>query len=115
MGAIAEYEIVLELSPDEPNTLRNLGWILATNPYEELRDGDRAVELAEKLNQKTDYKIPGALDSLAAAYAQTGQFDLAEKYASISLQMTKDSDPKHEFRLNLLKLYKEGKPYPVKR
>ena len=113
--AIAEYEIVLELSPDEPNTLNNLGWILATNPYEELRDGDRAVELAERLNRKTDYKIPRSLDILAAAYAQTRQFDLAEKYASISLQMTEVSDPKHELRLNLLKLYKDGKPYPVKR
>jgi tetratricopeptide (TPR) repeat protein len=114
-GAIAEYEIVLELSPDEPNSLNNLGWILATNPYEELRDGDRAVELAERLNRKTDYKIPGALDILAAAYAQTGQFDLAEKYASISLQMTKDSDSKHALRLNLLRLYKDRKPYPVQR
>jgi tetratricopeptide (TPR) repeat protein len=113
--AIAEYEIALELSPDDPNTLNNLGWILATNPNEELRDGDRAVELAERLNRKTDYKIPGALDILAAAYAQKRLFDLAEKYASISLQMTEVSDPKHGLRLNLLRLYKDGEPYPVKR
>ena len=51
--------------------------LLATCDVAELRDGPGAVSYAEKVVSVTDRKDPDALGALAAAYAETGQFEKA--------------------------------------
>jgi hypothetical protein len=51
--------------------------LLATSDVAELRDGPEAVRYAEKVVAVTNRKDPFALAALAAAYAETGQFEKA--------------------------------------
>src|SRR5205807_10350198 len=47
-GGIEQWEISLQLNSDDGNALNNLAWILVTYPADGVRNGKRAVELAEK-------------------------------------------------------------------
>jgi len=61
-------------APDSPRMLDELAWLLATYPDSNLRDGAEAVRLAERACALTDRRVPGLLATLAAAYAETGDF-----------------------------------------
>jgi Flp pilus assembly protein TadD len=75
--AIANYQAAIKLKPNNVAFLNNLAWLLATCPEARLRDGQEAVELAERACQLTDYKQPSLIGTLAAAYAEAGRFDEA--------------------------------------
>lgn len=79
--AAGHYRAALKLNPDQPEPLNNLAWILATHPDEKLRDGKEAVRLAERACQLTHSARPLMLGTLAAAYAETGQFTNAVETA----------------------------------
>jgi Tfp pilus assembly protein PilF len=79
--ALREYRTALKLAPDSAVTKNNLAWLLATCPKASLRNGAEAVELALQAVQATAEPNPGVLDSLAAAYAEAGQFDRAVQTA----------------------------------
>ncbi|HED66681.1 MAG TPA: tetratricopeptide repeat protein [Planctomycetes bacterium] len=67
------YERALRFAPEERTALNGLAWILATHPDPSLRDGARAVELAEHLDASTNHSDPIVLDTLAAAYMEAGR------------------------------------------
>ncbi|HRX83709.1 MAG TPA: tetratricopeptide repeat protein [Phycisphaerae bacterium] len=67
----------LELAPDHANLANNLGWLLATAPIDALRDGAAALKWARVACTQTGEKNVNYLDTLAAAYAENGQFDEA--------------------------------------
>ena len=75
--AVAAFETAVNQTPDNPFLLNRLGWILATSPEAALRDGTRAVALAERATQLTGRQDPISLDTLAAALAETTRFDEA--------------------------------------
>jgi arylsulfatase A-like enzyme len=60
---------------------------LATSPEESLRDGPRAVRLAQAVVAETEGRHPDYIDTLAAAYAETGVFDraIAEQRRAIAM------------------------------
>src|SRR5207244_12681537 len=47
-AGIEQWETSLQIDPDDGNALNNIAWVLATYPADTIRDGKRAVELAEK-------------------------------------------------------------------
>ena len=57
--------------------LNNFAWVLSTSPEDKVRDGKRAIELATESAELTEYKAPHILSTLAAAYAETGDFEKA--------------------------------------
>jgi len=61
-------------APDSPRTLDELAWLFATYPDSNVRDGAEAVRLAERACALTDRRVPALLATLAAAYAETGDF-----------------------------------------
>jgi hypothetical protein len=61
----------------------NLAWILATYPDDLIRDGDRALALIAPI--ATLYDNWQHLDTLAAAYAEVGDFELAAATAQRAL------------------------------
>jgi tetratricopeptide (TPR) repeat protein len=61
-------------APDSPRMLDELAWSLATYPDSNVRDGAEAVRLAERACALTDRRVPALLATLAAAYAETGDF-----------------------------------------
>ena len=112
-GGIEQWEISLQLSPDDGNALNNLAWVLATYPEDTIRDGKRAVELAVKATTLPGGNVPIAIRTLAAAYAEAGDFskaietgqralDLATAQSNTSLLSTL----RHE-----IELYQAHTPY----
>ncbi len=110
--AITDYNNALKLQPDDDGILNNLAWVLATSPKDEVRDGKRAIELATKACEVTKYEKPHILSTLAAAYAETGDFEKAKEWSSKCVEMGADKLPEQIEQLkDELKHYEEGKPF----
>jgi tetratricopeptide (TPR) repeat protein len=75
--AMSRFAAALLLTPDSPEALQALAWILSTDPRPELRNGGEAAPMAEKACQLTGRRRPVMLVTLAAAYAEAGRFDEA--------------------------------------
>jgi len=107
--AIADFERALKLKPDDTSILNNLAWVLGTSPEDHLRDAPRAIELATKACELTEYKRSHILSTLAAAFAESGDFEAAIKWSQKSVEM---NDPDHDEQLKKeLASYREGKPW----
>jgi protein O-mannosyl-transferase len=85
--AIVHYRKALAIKPDTADIQNKLAWLLATSPQASLRDGNQAVELAQKANQLTGGENPVVLCTLAAAYAEAGRFVEAVATAQHALQL----------------------------
>jgi tetratricopeptide (TPR) repeat protein len=72
--AIQQWQEALAIEPANGNAASNLAWVFATCPDASIRDGGRAVELAEKAVQISGGQIPMIFHILAAAYAENGRF-----------------------------------------
>ena len=112
--ALAEYEKAIKLQPHDVGILNNYAWLLATAPEKKLRDGHRAVELANDACKQTDYKKDYILSTLAAAYAETGDYDSARKWAAQAVDVaepTKDEPDRKDELKKELESYKASKPW----
>ncbi len=85
--AIRHYGEAIRVRPQEPAFTNALAWLLATCRSPELRDGRRAVELAEQASALTRQGDARMLRTLAAAYAQARRFDEAAETARKALQL----------------------------
>ncbi|NQU09505.1 hypothetical protein HQ590_01830 [bacterium] len=83
---MTQYREVLRLAPDNMAAVNNLAELLATHPDDTVRDGAAAVQLAEDLALKTAHTNPVILDTLAAAYAESGRFAEAVQMAQRARQ-----------------------------
>ncbi|MFK7911310.1 MAG: tetratricopeptide repeat protein [Akkermansiaceae bacterium] len=99
--------------PGDFATANNLAWLLATVPNPELRDGAKAVQLAQMIAKMTNYRDPSVLDTLAAAYAEAGQFDKAVAVSQKALSLSPSSALASQIR-ERLRLYQAGKPFHEK-
>ena len=90
--AIPDYARTISLNDDYLDVKNNLAWILATCPIEKLRDPERAVALAESECRRTDWKDASILDTLAAAHAAAGNFDMAIKRQEQAIDLAQDAD-----------------------
>jgi protein O-mannosyl-transferase len=72
--------------------LNNLAWVLAAFPDASIRNGDKALRLAERANQLSGSKDPAVLRTLAAAYAENGRFTEATVTAETGLQLANAQD-----------------------
>lgn len=107
--AIGSYEKALKLRPEDPGTLNNLAWVLATTPKDKLRDAKRATELATKACELTDYDQAHILSTLAAAYAEAGDFQTARKWAEQAVEKGGE-DQKEQLQAEL-ESYRSEKPW----
>jgi arylsulfatase A-like enzyme len=74
-------------------TIRNaLAYALATSPDGEVRDGERALLLAQAAVDETDGKHPDYLDSLACAYAELGRFEPAVANQELAIALLEEHD-----------------------
>jgi tetratricopeptide (TPR) repeat protein len=73
--AAQEFAHAVDVAPDNPFLLNRLAWLLATSPEDAVRNGSRAVELAQKSVSITTRQDAMSLETLSAAYAEVGRFD----------------------------------------
>jgi tetratricopeptide (TPR) repeat protein len=85
--AIGHYEKALEISPQSVSALNNLAWLLATGSNASLRNGFRAIQFAQQADQLSGGKNALVLRTLAAAYAEAGQFGKAIESAQAAIQL----------------------------
>jgi tetratricopeptide (TPR) repeat protein len=93
--------------------LNNLAWTLAASKETHIRNGTRAVQLAEQACELTHYRETVMVGTLAAAYAETGRFDEAMATAEKACALASDSGEQELLRKNreLLALYRQHQPY----
>ncbi len=88
--AISDYEYVLKLDPEYSFALNHYAWLLSTCKHKRMRNGKRAVKLAKSACDLSKWKNYDHLDTLAAAYAENGEFEDAIKYQLQAINLAKD-------------------------
>ena len=111
--AVKHFYRAVELDPQFVLSLNNLAWILATHPDPKIRQKDEALTFARRAADATKYQAAGILDTLAAAYANSGQFEEAVETAHSALKLLTSSDQdafKQEI-LQRIQVYQQGKAF----
>jgi protein O-mannosyl-transferase len=111
--AIQHYQKALELAPSSIPTLTNLAWLLATSQDASLRNGPKAVELAGQADQLMGGTNTLVLRTLAAAYAENGEFANAIRTARSAMQLARmhGEDSLTTDLDQQIALYQLGMPY----
>jgi len=108
--AISDFNKAIEIKPMDADAFNNLAWLFATAKVPGFRNGKKAVELALKGCELSDWKKAEYLDTLAAAYARVGDFANAVKWEEKALESPKLAR-RSEFQQRL-NFYRERKPWP---
>lgn len=109
-NAVNDIAEAIRLDPKDESACNEFAWLLATCPEAEFRDGLEAVILGEALCELSEWKEADYIDTLAAAYAEFGDFNQAVKSQELSLKLI-DRDEEEEEYTERLTLYRAGKPY----
>jgi len=114
--AVAHYQRALQIHPNSVetyNNLRRVAWLLATSPEPSMRNGAKAVEIARQVDRLSGGQNPLMVGTLAAAYAEAGQFSEATATAQRAVQLaTAQNTPELAADLQEhLSVYQAGQPY----
>jgi len=109
-AALRDLREAVRLTPERSAAIDNLSWFLATYPEDHLRDGGEAVSLAKKACEMSN-RQGGCEDTLAAAYAEAGDFDHAIKYEKQALDDSSLAPKEREEREKRLALFQQQKPF----
>lgn len=107
--AVTDYEKSLSIKPDDDSANNSLAWLLATSTDSRVRDGKKAIQYATRACQLSEYKDGIILDTLAAAYAESGDFKKAVLWQTAAVEAI-SQDQKEDYS-SRLRLYESEKPY----
>ena len=107
--AIADYRQSLTLDPEDEAAWNALAWLRATCSDPDFRDGTEAIGAATRASELTLWQDGVILDTLAAAYAESGQFEQARYWQ----EKCSNCFPAKSKRIAAarLNLYELGEPY----
>jgi protein O-mannosyl-transferase len=107
------WRMLIQYQPGNIRAVNQLAWIMATSEDASVRNGAEAIELARWAVQLTRNREPVPLSTLAAAYAEAGQFSDAVKTAekAIELAVARKNDKLTESLRKQCRLYRDGVPY----
>ena len=110
--AIADLSEAKRLAPERATSYSFLAQLLSTCADSQFRDAQQAIELATKACELSDWKDAKHLGTLAAAYAEAGDYDKAVRWQTKADNLYSES--MKERHGHLLDLYRSGKPYQEK-
>jgi tetratricopeptide (TPR) repeat protein len=108
--ALSDYNEAIGLDPGYARAYNSRAWLWATCPYVNYRDGKKGVESARKACELTEWKNPFHVGTLAAAYAEAGEFEAAVKWQLKANTLYADAKDRKDGEARL-KLYQDKKPY----
>lgn len=105
-----DYQRAGEIGDSVPEISNTVAWFYATCPSDNYRDGEKAIEMVTNACEQTDWEDASFTDTLAAAYAEQGEFEAAVKYANKAVELADDNDKKKEYKERLA-LFEANKPF----
>ena len=106
------YRQALDYDPECARAATGLAWLLATHVSPDVRDGAKALRLAERA-VTADQQDPRALDALAAAYAEIERFPEAVEVGKMAVEAARavQEDSLAAEIEQRLRSYESGMPY----
>jgi serine/threonine-protein kinase len=109
-AALADYRAAVRVNSQYLNGLDSLAWLLATCPDARYRNGAEAVTIATRALNLTDGKDSRSLGTLAAAYAESGDFAAAVRWQTKALEHVPKEIDAPDLR-KCLELYQRKTPF----
>ena len=114
--ALVSLREAITIDAENAGTLNNLAWLLATCPDDALRNGREAIDLARKACELTEWEEAGHIDTLAAAYAEAGDYEQAVKWQREAMAKASPEDESAEAGEDSgfedrLQAYEAGRPH----
>lgn len=113
-NAIAICREAIISNPKDDSSYNLLAWIQATCPDSSLRNGKEAISAATKACELSQWKQWSWIDTLAAAYAENGDFEPAVKFQQQAMATGQPTDSEQKEMQERLALYKQSKTYREK-
>jgi tetratricopeptide (TPR) repeat protein len=108
---VKDLDEAIRLNPKETEALNSRAWAAATCPDARFRDRGKAVEFARQACEQDGWKNAFYLGTLAAAYAENGDFDSAVKWQRKALEDPAYRKECGEEGRTMLKLFEQRRPY----
>ena len=109
--AMVHYFEAMKLNRSFAPAMVNLAWILSTHPKQEIRAGPEALDVAKRACILTKWKDAKPIATLAAANAETGNYQEALRLTQQALDLTKASGGDTARLEKMIKQFQAGKPY----
>ena len=111
--ALAHWRDAIQLQPNDALALRRAAWVLATSPDATIRHGGEALAFAVRAVEISGGNDARLLDTLAAAYAEKGQFANAALTARrAQARATEENQPALADDIGIrIKLYEAEQPF----
>jgi tetratricopeptide (TPR) repeat protein len=113
--AASDYLKCSEAAPNQVSfwsCLNSVAWELATNPDASVRNGKESLSIAKRTCHLSNWSDWQFVDTLAAAYAETGDFQNAIKYQQMVTNMQRSAGVQERFGLvKRLQVYEKGQPF----
>jgi tetratricopeptide (TPR) repeat protein len=109
--ALRDLQESVHLAPGNLAALDRLAWVLATCPKAEVRNGSEAVRVATQACKLSNWENPECLGTLAAAFAEVGNFAEATKWQQRAVQLAEDHPDSFPGGRERLTLYTQHQPY----
>jgi tetratricopeptide (TPR) repeat protein len=108
-AALNDHRAACQSDPKSPFALNAVAWLEATAKDATLRNGKDAIEKATQACEITQWNQAGCIDTLAAAYAEDGDFKSAVKWQLAAIKLV-EKTPAEEGFSKRLKAYQAGQP-----
>ncbi|HXE42034.1 MAG TPA: hypothetical protein VN516_03330 [Candidatus Baltobacteraceae bacterium] len=111
--AISYLQIAVNNNHNNPKTLLFVAQVLASDENLEARDGNLALDLAQRADTLTAGSQPAMLDAMAMAYAELGRFADAQNTAKAAVALASQFDMTNDVQQiqQRLELYNKRQPF----
>jgi len=110
--AFADLTRAVEASPDDSEAQNALAWMMSTSPDQKFHNGKDALTHANKACDLSSWRDGEVIDTLAAAFAELGNFPQAVIWEQRAITLIKSNDSEQQRDAEKrLELYKAKQPY----